>query len=100
MKKKRGPILVTDLKSKKKARNRKRVDAKNAYAFVNNGGKSLGARAMGEVSRRIAEMAAGYEDRIVESKPFRITISLIKRTPIGSIAQKLGESLRQLIRTK
>lgn len=76
------------------------VDAKTAYAFVNKSEKSRSVRALGEISRRAAQVAASCESRVVESIPFRIGARLLKHPWVGRASQKLAESLIRITKAK
>lgn len=104
--KRKGPIFVSHLKRGKSTTSRKKknrnVDAKAAYAFVNEmrQDKSKRIRALGKVARKVAKQLLKYETQLVERFPFRIAASLMKDTWVGKKATKLGRSLEKFIKTK
>ena len=78
----RGPILIKDLKRKSKSKQRrgkpKEVDAKKAYAFVNEKAKQRAnsIETVALVSRRFAEVSAKCETLILGSRPVRLAVQL------------------------
>lgn len=88
---KRGPVLISDLKkSKKVVRRNKRIeaiDARKAYSFTNKKEKSRAVHALGKISRRIALVASRYEARVAASVPFRIGAHCLKH-PLTRVATR------------
>jgi len=97
-----GPIFIKDIKKEKKRKRRRPdvidVNAKGAYAFVNEKTKrrEKAIKRLAGFSRQIAGISEKYEAMILRSWPIRKASDLVGKTWPVRAARKVCESLQRL----